>query len=181
MDITFTIHIRSTHCLFCLQIQKGQYQLSVNSVSIFKTCERLFLLQTSHPVLLLQPDRTLRTDLLYGFAWIHASTGFGGETYAWWVDLSVREVWPTSGPTEYICGTRKRDLTELEKKTHYFGMLRPLLLRCQWTNFEIQLFIAKETLDTSSRQTSEFFSTLLFKLTPIQAEQVIPGTKIFST
>ena len=58
-------------------------------------------------------------------------------------------------------------------------MLHLLLLWCQWTNFEIQLFIAKETLDTSSRQTSEFFSTLLFKLTPIRAEQVISGTKSF--
>ena len=49
-------------------------------------------LQTSHPVLLLQPDRTLRADLLHGSAWIHASTGFGGETYAWWVHQYLCEV-----------------------------------------------------------------------------------------
>ena len=38
-------------------------------------------LQTSHPVLLLQPDRTLCVDLLHGSSWIHSSTRFGGETH----------------------------------------------------------------------------------------------------
>ena len=67
----------------------------MSSVSIFESFERLFIvfvLQASHPVLLLQPDRSLRADLLHGSAWIYASTGFGGETYAWWVDLTVCEV-----------------------------------------------------------------------------------------
>ena len=74
---------------------------------------------------------------------------------------------------------KERRILQNWRKKSYFRMLHLLLLRCQWTNFEIQLFIAKETLDTSSRQTSEFFSTLLFKLTPIRAEQVISRTKSF--
>ena len=76
VDITFTIHIRWTYisCLCLKRITK---------------CKPPTILQTSHPVLLLQLDRTLRTDLLHGSAWIHASSWFGGETYIRWTSYHL--------------------------------------------------------------------------------------------